>query len=149
MPVYRASNYTIRARNPIVVGFPHETQRQRSTDQTGQSKKRTFETSFVMPIGKHRKQPKAKASQANKSTLQARTVNIGPRKPTKTSRNRRTTMGQNDTPNQTPFELVLGRSRRIRIRHAAQEQDRAGADVPDQENEGPVDRHRNWVFART
>ena len=38
---------------------------------------------------------------------------------------------------------------RIGIRHAAQEQDRAGAGVPDQKYERPVNRHLNGLFAGT
>ena len=36
---------------------------------------------------------------------------------------------------------------RVRIHHAAQEQDRSSGRVPDKENEGPVDHHWNGLFA--
>ena len=36
---------------------------------------------------------------------------------------------------------------RVRVHHAAYEQDRACGRVPDKEDEGPVDRHRNGLFA--
>ena len=38
---------------------------------------------------------------------------------------------------------------RVRIHHAAQEQDRARGRVPDKEDEGPVDRYGNGLFARS
>lgn len=72
----------------------------------GDSKERTFESTFVLTLREPRKQPQAGTRQSKKSSSPVHIAKIKPRKPTKASGKGKTTMAQKDNPEHGTFELV-------------------------------------------
>ena len=73
---------------------------------SGDSKERTFESTFVIVVPKPRRKPKAGAPQSRKASSPTPTANIGKLKPAKTSGNCKTTTSQAGDPKDKIFELV-------------------------------------------
>ena len=74
--------------------------------QEGDSKERTFESTFVITLRKPRRKAKSVAPQSKKASSPAPTANTRKRKTAKASRNGKTTTVQADNPKDTVFELV-------------------------------------------
>ncbi len=74
--------------------------------QPGDSKERTFESTFVIPVRKRRRKAKSGEPQSKKASSPAPTANTSKRKPAKASRNGKTTTVHADNPKDTVFELV-------------------------------------------
>ena len=74
--------------------------------KAGESKERTFESTFVITLRKPRRKAKSVAPQSKKASSPAPTDKTRKRKPAKASRNGKTTTVQADNPKDTAFELV-------------------------------------------
>ena len=74
--------------------------------QPGDSKERTFESTFVIPVRKRRRKAKSGEPQSKKASSPAPTANTRKRKPAKASRNGKTTTVQPGGPKDEIFELV-------------------------------------------
>ena len=74
--------------------------------QAGESKERTFESTFVIALRKQRRKAKSAEPQSKKASSPAPTAKTRKRKPAKTSVNGETTTVQSGDPKDTIFELV-------------------------------------------
>ena len=74
--------------------------------QAGESKERTFESTFVITLRKPRRKAKSGAPQSKKASSPAPTDKTRKRKPAKASRNGKTTTSQAGDPKSEIFELV-------------------------------------------
>ena len=74
--------------------------------QEGESKERTFESTFVIALRKRRRKAKSGEPQSKKTSSPVPTAKTRKRKPVKTTRNGKTTTVQADNPKDTVFELV-------------------------------------------
>ena len=89
-------------------GKPSKTRRtaNQKPKREGDSKERTFESTFVITLRKPRRKAKSGAPQSKEANSPAPTANTRKRKPAKTSVNGETTTVQADNPKDTVFELV-------------------------------------------
>ena len=83
--------------------------------QPGDSKERTFESTFLIEIRKPRTQPKVGIRRSKKASSPVRTAKIEPRKPAKASGKGNVTMGKKDNHEDGKFELVAQSPGEVKI----------------------------------